>query len=236
MSGDPAALADELRIEMMTHHYTPRYNVPPGAPLPIVVDRPGEDGALVRRMETARWGLVPGWAKDEKIGFRAFNARSETAAEKPMFRKAFAERRCVVPVTGYYEWQKVGDDKQPWLMHAAKAPALYMLGLFEFRKRGEDERETMDPSVQDGWLVSTTILTTEAHGHLAEVHDRMPVMVDAAGVGQWTDGSLSGKEAQGVLFDRIERMDVDAVARYRVGKAVGNVRNQGAELMEPVEE
>lgn len=234
MSTDPADLADELQIEMMTYTYAPRYNVPPGAPLPILVDRPDDEGTLFRRLETVRWGLVPGWAKDEKIGFRAFNARSETVEDKPMFRKAFESRRCVVPVTGYYEWHATETGKEPWLMHAADGGPLFMAGLFEFRKRGEADGPTADPAVRDGWLVSTTIITAPAAGHLAELHDRMPVMLPRDLLAAWMDPGAGGAEAREMLKALVADFDPGRVDRYRVSTAVGNVRNQGAELAEPL--
>lgn len=241
---DPADLVDELEIDTVGYRFTPRSNVPPGAVLPIVVDRPTESGELVRRLESARWGLVPGWAKEEKIGFRAFNARSETVESKPMFRSAFARQRCAVPVGGYYEWQTdASGTKTPWLMHAPDGP-LYMAGLFEFRKQVPESagaeadagRESADPAVRDGWLVSTTIITAPSTGHLAEVHDRMPVMITAADIGAWADPTAGTDEAQEMLQGFIGAFDADRVERYRVDRAVGNVRNQSAELSEPVDE
>lgn len=241
MSLDPADLVDELDIDTVGHRFSPRYNVPPGAVLPIIVDRPAETGEAVRRLESARWGLVPGWAKDEKIGFRAFNARSETVASKPMFRAAFARRRCAIPVAGYYEWQ--ADDsgaKTPWLMHAPEGQ-LYMAGLFEFRRRPEPEGEgggddSADPAVRDGWLVSSTILTTASAGHLAEVHDRMPVMIGAGDIPAWIDPTANADEARTVLDELLAGFDPTAVERYRVSREVGNVRNQSADLIEPVDD
>ncbi|MGW9827921.1 putative SOS response-associated peptidase YedK [Brevibacterium pityocampae] len=241
---DPTDLVDELDIDTVGYRFAPRYNVPPGAVLPIIIDRPAESGELVRRLESARWGLVPGWAKEEKIGFRAFNARSETVGSKPMFRSAFARQRCAVPVGGYYEWQTdASGAKTPWLMQAADGP-LFMAGLFEFRKQvsaGAEADATAgpgpsDPAVQDGWLVSTTIITAPAAGHLAEVHDRMPVMITAADINAWADPTAGKDEAQELLRTLVDGFDPNRVERYRVDRAVGNVRNQSADLMAPVDE
>lgn len=239
MALDPADLVDELDINRETVSFPARYNVPPGSVVPIVLDRENADGEVIRRLEPARWGLVPSWAKEEKIGFRAFNARSETVAEKPMFRSALADRRCVVPVHGYYEWQKREDGKQPWFMHAARGDWLFMLGLYETRKLDastETAPYSSDPAVHDGWLVSTTIITAPAVGRLHDIHDRVPVMISEQQVSEWLDQSLSKERALSTLHSLIDSFDPESVDLHRVGSAVGNVRNDGPELSEPVGE
>ncbi|MFB9776017.1 SOS response-associated peptidase [Brevibacterium otitidis] len=235
MATDPHDIVDELGIDIVDYTFSPRYNVPPGAALPIVAERIADTGEAVRRLATARWGLVPGWAKEEKIGFKAFNARAETVAEKPMFRHAFASQRCIIPVSGYYEWVATAEGKQPWLMHSAADEPLYMVGLFEFRRRPDlDGQVVTDPAITDGWLVSTTIITCPAAGHLADVHERMPVMTTPERLGDWIDSAVEKDDARAVLDDVIAGFDPDSVERFRVGAAVGNVRNQGPEVAEPL--
>lgn len=236
MGLDPADLVSELDVEHNSFVHRERYNVPPGGVLPILVERPDADGVVARRLEPARWGLVPGWAKDLKIGYRAFNARSETARTKPMFRSAFARQRAIVPVHGYYEWVKGPESKEPWMMHAASHDYLFMAGLFEFKKLTEDERAELgaDPAAESGWLVSATILTAESQGHLADVHDRMPIMMPPRAVGEWLDPSFDGEAAETVLTGLLQSFDPATVTRHRVGTAVGNVRNEGPELALPV--
>lgn len=219
MSLDPADLADELRLDVVSYDYTPRYNVPPGSFVPIVVERLDDEGQLTRRLETASWGLVPGWAKDTKIGFKAFNARSETVLEKPMFRQSIKRRRCALPIPGYYEWETTEDGKQPWMMSAAGADPLFMAGLFEFWKQPDQS-----------WLVSTTILTMEAAGHLRDVHHRMPVFLDRGGVDEWIDPAVSSAAVPPLLESTLSQVDPASVTRHKVGKSVGNVRNDGPEL------
>lgn len=229
---DPADLADELEITAGSYVHRERYNDPPGSTVPIVVERPDSDGVLTRRLEPALWGLVPGWADDLGIGRRAFNARSETVASKPMFRSAFASKRCVVPVTGYYEWERTESGKTPWLMSSRDADFLLLAGLFEQRRLTEAELASRgaDPSVQDGWLITATILTTESAGHLAEVHDRMPVMLTPAQAGEWIDHAAGKAEAQLLLNGFVGGFDPNAVERWEVGAAVGNARLDGPEL------
>ncbi|MGO1452889.1 Putative SOS response-associated peptidase YedK [Brevibacterium sp. Mu109] len=236
MALDPSDLVDELDIEHSSYEHRERYNVPPGGTVPIIVDRPDADGLVQRRLEPARWGLVPGWAKDLKIGFRAFNARSETVRTKPMFRSAFARQRAVIPVHAYYEWVKTPEGKQPWMMHAIGHDHLFMAGLFEFKKLDEEESRAVgtDAAASSGWLVSATILTAEAQGHLAEVHDRMPVMLSRDEVGEWIDPTADAGDAEEFLSRNLTSFDARSIDRYRVGTAVGNVRNEGPELAQPL--
>lgn len=236
MGLDPADLVSELDVEHSSYVHRERYNVPPGGIVPILVERPDVNGVVARRLEPARWGLVPGWAKDLKIGYKAFNARSDTARTKPMFRSAFAGQRAVIPVHGYYEWVKGPEAKEPWMMHSASHDHLFMAGLFEFKKLAEEERDELgaDPAATSGWLVTATILTAESVGHLSDVHDRMPVMMPAGAVGDWLDPRLESESAETVLTRLLESFDPRTVRRHRVGTAVGNVRNEGPELALPV--
>nr|WP_101644197.1 SOS response-associated peptidase [Brevibacterium antiquum] len=223
MSLDPADLADELCLDVISYDYTPRYNVPPGSFVPIVVERLDDEGQLIRRLETASWGLVPGWAKDAKIGFKAFNARSETVLEKPMFRQPIKRRRCALPIPGYYEWETTEGGKQPWMMSAAGDGPLFMAGLFEFWKQPDQS-----------WLVSTTILTMEAAGHLCDVHHRMPVFLGHGAVDEWINPAVSSADVPPLLKSTLAQVDPASVTRHKVGKSVGNVRNDGPELTTPV--
>lgn len=223
MSLDPADLADELRLDIVSYEYTPRYNVPPGASVPIVVERLDDEGQLTRRLETASWGLVPGWAKDVKIGFKAFNARSETVLEKPMFRQAIRRRRCAVPVAGYYEWENIEDGKQPWLMSSAGRDHLFMAGVFEFWRQPDQS-----------WLVSTSILTAPAEGHLQELHHRMPVFLGKENIGDWIDPTVTTNAVPALLEETLSLVDPAAVTRHKVDRSVGNVRNDSPELAAPV--
>lgn len=223
MSLDPADLADELRLDVVSYDYAPRYNVPPGSFVPIVVERLDDDAQLTRRLETASWGLVPGWAKDTKIGFKAFNARSETVLEKPMFRQAIKRRRCALPIPGYYEWETTEDGKQPWMMSAAGPDPLFMAGLFEFWKQPDQS-----------WLVSTTILTMESAGHLQGVHHRMPVFLSRGHISEWIDPAVPSNDVPLLLESTLSQVDPASVTRHKVGRSVGNVRNDGPELIQPV--
>jgi putative SOS response-associated peptidase YedK len=193
----------------------PSYNIAPTQLAPVVVGP--LDTAPERRLVTARWGLVPSWAKDPSIGNRLFNARSETAAEKPSFRSAFAKRRCLVPANGYYEWQKRETGKQPYFIHPADDGVLAFAGLWETWGRGEER------------VVSFSILTTAARGDLARIHDRQPVMLRPDERDAWMDADATRDDLLAVIAS-----PEPAMAARPVGAAVGNVRNNGPALVEEV--
>jgi putative SOS response-associated peptidase YedK len=196
--------------------YAPDYNVAPTKPVPVVWQRARDE----RRLSVARWGLVPAWAKDPSVGVRAFNARIETAAEKPTFRGAFAKRRCVLPADGYYEWKKEGAAKQPMYIHAGDGGQLAFAGLYE---------RWTDAEGRELWSVS--ILTGPAVGPLAEIHDRMPLTVSRDLLEPWLDQDVREPDQVRSLLDLTRAPGW--VARP-VGSGVGNVRNNGPELIEEI--
>lgn len=191
-----------------------RYNIAPTQSAPVLRRHP--DGRLL--CHELRWGLVPSWAKDMSGAARMINARSETVAEKPAFRAAFARRRCLIPADGFYEWQKLESGKQPWRIVMADRAPFAFAGLWE---RWEHPEE--------GKVDSYTILTTEAAPAIAEIHHRMPVILDAAGHDAWLDPEASQSDLLDLLGPNA------GVAAYRVSARVGNVRNDDAELIEPLE-
>ncbi len=204
-----AVIADDARL-------APRYNIGPMQDTSIIVARK-EAG---RSVELARWGLVPSWAKDPGIGVKMFNARSETVAEKPSFRNAFAKRRCIVPASGYYEWKTDDAGKTPYFIHPSDGSPLAFAGLFEFWK---------DKTVDDApWLATCSIVTAAARGEMQDIHDRQPVMLRPDEVDTWLDPT----SAQDDLWAAIGAPAPD-LTWHEVGKAVGNIRNQGPELVEP---
>lgn len=150
----------------------PRYNLAPSQD--ILVIRPSQQGQHHEAL-MMRWGLIPSWAKDPSIGNRMINARAETAADKPAFRDAFRRRRCIVPVDGFYEWQKLKAGKQPYYIHGRQGRPLALAGLWD-RWSG------------DGRVIeSCTILTTSPNELIRPLHDRMPVILSLDRIGQWLD-------------------------------------------------
>jgi putative SOS response-associated peptidase YedK len=217
----------------------PSWNVAPTDEVYAVMERtprteedPDREGEPVRQLRALRWGLVPSWAKDEKIGSRLINARMETVAEKPAFRKAFASRRCILPADGYYEWYvldgqegKAKPKKQPFFIRPEDGSVLAMAGLYEIWR---------DPSkpedAEDRFRWTCTVLTTEATDDLGRIHDRMPLLVDRERRHSWLDPRTPATELPGLLTPA----QLTGLTAYPVSTAVGNVRNNGPELVDPL--
>jgi len=209
------------------------YNVAPTTNVRIVVDRVrhGEpkESAPVRQLRVARWGLVPSWAKDISVGNRMFNARAESLTEKSAFTRPFAVRRCLIPADGWYEWQKIeGPDgkptKQPFLMIPPDGHSLALAGLYEFWKPKRDEDAE--------WLVSATILTVDSQGPLAEIHDRMPLVLPKSNWARWLDPAQPGPK------DLLKPQDETAQEHLElrpVSTRVNSVANNAADLLDRVD-
>lgn len=223
----------------------PDYNVAPTKPVYAVVDRveaadeaPGRDdasagdiaagaGSVERELRVMRWGLVPFWAKDVRIGSRMINARAETVAEKPAFRRAFAKRRCLLPADGYYEWQQQpGAAKQPIYITRTDGRPLAFAGLYELWRDPAVARD--DP---EAWLWTATIITTSAPDDLGMIHDRMPMIIDPASWTDWLDpASNDAADLRALLVPAA----ASGLATYPVSTAVNSVRNNGPDLIEPL--
>lgn len=208
---------------------SPSYNVAPTASAAIVLDSAKTDPPT-RRLESARWGLVPAWAKDVKVGARAFNARSEELEDKPMFRRALEKRRAVVPASGYFEWKTADGVKTPHYIHPADGSPLFFAGLYEWWKNPDIADD--DPA---RWMLSFTILTRDSIGRLGSIHDRMPLFMDPDHADAWLDPSTDN--VRDVLDAAIDAAPAvaDTLTDHVVAKAVGNVRNDSPDLIEPVE-
>jgi putative SOS response-associated peptidase YedK len=195
------------------------YNVAPTSDVYVVLST-GES----RRLEPMHWGLVPAWAKDPKIGSRMINARAETLAEKPSFKAAFRRRRCIVPADGFFEWRKVPDakHKEPTFITSPDRAPLAFAGLWEVWKDKERPGET---------LRSCTIITTCANDTMAPVHDRMPVILDPSSFDHWLDPTVDDLDDLGQLLVPAR----SPLTMWPVSTAVNNVRNKGAELIDPVD-
>jgi len=210
--------------EMHASDLAPRYNIAPTQEVPIVRRSAflDEDAAHApaRELALARWGLVPFWAKDPSIGNRMINARGETVAGKPAFRAAFRKRRCLVPADGFFEWQKTASGKQPWYIHAAGGEPLALAGLWEL----------WDPPDGGVPLASCTIITTGANQFMQSLHDRMPVVLDAAGRDAWLDGAAAPEQLQALLVPAPD----DLLEAWPVSRRVNSPFNEDPSLVEPV--
>lgn len=215
------------------------FNIAPTTDVPILLDRPAEGGA-VRELHTALWGLLPIWAKDKAQSARAFNARSETVADKPTFRSAVRSKRCAVPVSAYYEWwvEEPGAQKRPHAVARGDGGTHLFAGLYEWWR-------PKDAPDDDPWVLSCTILTGPSpdHGHdgvlgeLAGLHDRMPLPLSPEALDDWLAPEKLEKPDAETLVGRVRSEALAVAADWRiweVSRAVGNVRNQRPELLEPV--
>jgi putative SOS response-associated peptidase YedK len=234
----PEELAQEFAVDRIDvdEPVEPDYNVAPTKNVPAILtrERRDEPGTLERQLRAARWGLVPTWAKDPSVGSRLINARVETAPEKPSFRQAFAKRRCILPALGYYEWQEQPAPeggkkpvKQPFFIHRPDESTLAMAGLYELWRDPEKERD--DPHA---WLLTVTVLTTEATDELGRIHDRAPLIVPAEAYETWlAPQAEDADELRGFLIPATVGMQADPVST-----AVNNVRNQGPDLIKRLPE
>ena len=165
-------LREQLELGEFPVEFSSSRNISPGQFVPVVTD------SLTRSVALFKWGLVPGWAKDPKVGYRMFNARAETLAEKPSFRVPFMRRRCLIPADGFYEWKMIGDRKYPFLFTLKEQKAFTFAGLWE---SWHDKEGIM--------LCSCTIITTEPNELVNQYHDRMPVILDSTTRWQWLEQS-----------------------------------------------
>lgn len=266
-SRDSATLVEEFGVDRPTaHELAPDFNVAPTKGVYVISDRSegaeseqsevtaqervgtavsgragGEGKETHRELAVARWGLVPSWAKDLKIGYRMINARVETLADKPAYRRAFSKRRCLLPADGYYEWYtpKAADApkgrsgkpvKQPFYIHPADNSVLAMAGLYEFwHERGQA------PEAPTSWLMTTTVITTEASEELSGIHERMPLLVPPQ---YWTDWLSPELTSPATLVHTLCAESGSTPAGWleadHVGREVNSVRNNGPGLVRPL--
>jgi putative SOS response-associated peptidase YedK len=194
----------------------PAYNICPPQIQPVIAR--SDEGIAMKGL---RWGLVPIWAKDLKIGAHAINARQETVQEKPMFRTAFKKRRALVPATGYFEWTGEAGHKQPFFIYPPDHRLLLFAGLWEAWK------DKNDPEAE--WVKTFTVITGEPGKVSGDVHDRQPVILPASMWEQWLDGTP--EEAAALLAEVPEA----ELTYHPVTKAVSSPKSQGAHLVEPIE-
>jgi len=191
----------------------PRYNLAPTQDAPVVV------GGGHNRLVMMRWGLIPFWAKDPRIGSRMINARAESVTMRPAFRASIKDRRCLVPTTGFYEWKRV-DGKAPYLVRSRDERIFAMAGLYDRWK---------DPSGTD--ILSFTIITTAANELMSSIHDRMPVILRREDEERWLEaGPLEARTMEG-LFRPFPSEWMEA---YPVSKMVNDLSKDSEELMRPL--
>ena len=195
----------------------PSWNVAPTDPLPVVRCDPKD---YQRTLEVLRWGLVPFWAKDIKVGFANINAKAEGVETKPAFREAFRQRRCLVPVDSFYEWKKTASGKQPYAIALADQKLMALAGLWESWRSPAGER-----------VRSFAIVTTQPNQLCAELHNRMPVILAPEVRPVWL-GEEPADEAQ--LKSFLAPYPSDQMVCWPISLRVGNVKNNDPSLIEPI--
>jgi putative SOS response-associated peptidase YedK len=209
---DPADLQDAFGLsEPAPAGLTPRYNIAPTQPVAVVPN------LAPRKLEMFKWGLIPSWAKDPKIGNALINARSETVAEKPAFRAAFKRRRCLIPADGFYEWKRAGKTKTPLYIQLKGGEPFALAGLWEIW------------TAPDGSAVNTcTIITTEPNALMKDIHDRMPVILPPSEYDAWlTPGELPAEKAVALL----KPFAASKMKARAVSSLVNNPRFDSAEIL-----
>ncbi len=214
----------------------PSWNVGPTCPVLAVTDvTDGESSAgagIHREIGQYRWGLVPSWATDATMGNRTFNARAETVASKPSFGAAFTSRRLAVVADGFYEWRSgPGSSKQPYYFTRSDGQPLALAGLWETWWGGPGARDT--PKAERSVLRTCAVITTEAGQDMGDIHTRMPVVLEPEVLDEWLDpANKDTPELQSLLVPS----PGGTLVHRAVGREVGNVRNDGPELIEAMAE
>lgn len=230
-SASAQELAEHFSAAPPETELAPNHNVAPTHDVYGIVAT--DDGD--RRIEVFHWGLIPSWAKERRVGQRMINARAETLAEKPSFKKLFATRRCIVPMDGFYEWRPASPDgprtrsgkpaKRPVYVHRRDGRPLAVAGLWTAWR---DPERSGEP---DPWLHSLTVVTTAANATMAPVHDRMPVVLDLDDVAIWLDPA---EHDLGLLGRLLVPAPDEVLELHEVSIEVNDVRNRGAHLTDPL--
>lgn len=211
---------EELRIQFAVADLpalTPRYNIAPSQDVLCVRASPA-DG---RTADMLRWGLVPGWSKEPRTRYSMINARAETVAEKPAYRRAFRQRRCLIPASGFYEWRQTGKGKQPWYIHMRDQRVFAFAGLWEHWQ--DDAGHTLD---------SCSIVVTTPNALVGTIHDRMPVVLAPEDYERWLDPQLQDPTR---LKPLLAPYPAQAMEAYPVPRTVNSPSNEGPELIVPAD-
>ena len=205
-------LVERFEINEYPSSITPSYNIAPRQGVAAVIAENGK-----RKLEMLHWGLIPSWAKDPEVGNKMINARAETVAEKPSYRKAFKERRCLILADGFYEWQKTDSGKQPFYIRMEDESPFAFAGLWESWQNGREIR-------------SCTIITTSPNEVAAQVHNRMPVILHPEDYEMWLDPDFDEREP---LTTLLKPFPAEAMEAYPVSRKVNKPANNDPEVIEP---
>ncbi|MFB2835267.1 SOS response-associated peptidase [Floridanema evergladense] len=210
------AIADKFQVKEVPE-ISPRYNIAPTQQIATVLVN---SESSERQFKMLRWGLIPSWAKDAKMGAKLINARGETVAEKPAFRAAFKKRRCLILADGFYEWHTQDGEKQPFYFRLENGEPFAFAGLWEHWEKGEGES-----------IESCTIITTEANELMRPVHDRMPVIIDSKNYEQWLDPEVKKTE---LLQSLLQPYPTEEMTAFPVSTKVNSPKNDRPECIQPI--
>ena len=206
-----AKFYERFHIENRLDQLIPRYNIAPGQQIPVVISK------SPNRVLMMHWGLIPHWAKDPKISYKMINARIETIAEKPSYRASVKNKRCIIPASGFYEWQATKEGKQPHFIHLKKHPLFGFAGLYDIWKNELGEE-----------IYSCTIVTRAANHFMAKIHDRMPVILHPEHETKWLNKEITDPQ-DALMF--LEPTKDSEMEEYEVSKEVNKPANDSADLI-----
>lgn len=216
---DKETLSERFGCSYIVPDYRPRYNAAPMQSMPVVLQELGQ-----RNIMMMKWGMIPRWAKDLRMGSKLINARMETVAEKPAFRDSFQKRRCIIPADGYYEWLKLGQTKQPMRIVLKSRELFGFAGLWDNWIDGEGNS-----------LFTFSIITTAAIGSVRHIHQRMPLILSKEDEAVWLQEGLKISPADAVsCLTRIRRLD--NIEAYAVDALVNSPAYDSPELITPTKD
>jgi putative SOS response-associated peptidase YedK len=207
---DKIEITEQFYIDCFSAAPVISYNIAPGQSAGIILQK--EDKITY---DVFHWGLIPSWAKDKKISYKTFNARSETVSEKPSFKKAYTCRRCIIPLSGYYEWQQTPDGKIPHYIYLKNKTILPAAGLWEYWDNNSND------------IYSFTILTTDAVGQVSALHHRMPVFISKENISAWLNPEKLSSTAEEQIFQNYNQRvkDTFILGFHRVSEKINNIKN-----------
>jgi putative SOS response-associated peptidase YedK len=219
---NPEAMRQLFRFLNPTPNVPPHYNAAPTQELPVV--RRDHNGA--RELVQLRWGLIPAWAKDQKIGYSMINAKAETVAEAPAYRAAFQWRRCLVVADGFYEWRQQGKQKLPYRFTLRDGGLFAFAGLWERWRKPRPRSGQGSDAAGDAPLETFTIIVTEANDLVRKIHDRMPVIIDPADHDAWLEAADTT-----IPMALLQPYPAEKMQGYPVSPRVNSPKNDDPEVM-----
>lgn len=210
LTSPPAVIAERFHL-LWTPEIEPHYNIAPSQTIPVV-----RETGQGRELAFLRWGLIPSWAKEASIGMKLINARGETLADKPAFQSAYRQRRCLVPADAFYEWKTVGGRKQPYCIRLRDGGPFGMAGLWERWKDADSQT-----------VESCTIVTVDANALIAQLHERMPLIVAPDDYDAWLRAEST---------ELPHAVAAEAMRYHPVSTLVSNARNDVPACLDPIDE